>query len=58
MSLPNESEYERQMSEAIAKFWPEQTTELRRLKTESYLAVRHCEVCREPETECLCRKRR
>lgn len=54
MSLPNETECERQMGEAIDKLFPEPSAPTLESRATS---IRHCEVCREPEPQCLCRKR-
>jgi hypothetical protein len=56
MSLPNEIEYERQMSQAIDKLWPEPVLETPTSESRATF-VPHCEVCREPSNQCLCRKR-
>ena len=57
MSLPNEIEYQGQMSQAIAKLFPEPIPEPFLQSSPLVKFVRVCEVCREPETKCLCLRR-
>lgn len=56
--LPNETECERQMGEAIEQLFPEPSGPTLESRAASKPCVRVCEVCRETETNCLCRKRR
>jgi len=55
--LPNEEEYHREMAKAITRLWPDDPAAPESVKAEVKLCIRYCEVCREPEAQCLCRRK-